>query len=210
LKPFLIRSIACALVLALVYLLGACGTAPAGTAAPTPSSLASDTPAAAPTQPLAQPTAAPLAAAALTAAPAPNPTSAPTAAAAPSAAPAPNATAQASAANILISYHKSGGIAGVNETLTVYADGAVEMRNKNSAVRSQAAPGDIQALQKLLVSPEFEQLQLPVQPPVPDQFVYELTVPGRGKPIVVAESADTPPVLRDLIDALEKLKAQAK
>ena len=206
-KPFLIRSTA--LALALAYLLAACGGAPSGTAAPTLGPLVRDTPVAAPTQP-PQPTAAPSAAPAPTAAAAPTATSAPTAAAAPSAVAPQHATAQPSSANILISYHKSGGIAGVDETLTVYADGALKMRNKNSSVRAQAGPSDIQALQKLLGSSEFTALQLPVQPPVPDQFVYELTIPGRGKPIVVAEGADNPPVLRELIDVLEKLKSQAK
>lgn len=207
-KPFLIRSTTGLFAFAVAFLLAACGGAPTGAAPPTLVPLARDTPAAAPTQP-PQPSAAPSPAAAPTAAPAPTATSAPTAAAAPSAAPQP-ATAQAGPANILISYHKSGGIAGVDETLTVYADGALEVRNKNRAVRSQAAPGDIQALQKLLGSSEFAALQLPMQPPVPDQFVYELTIPGRGKPIVAPEGANNPPVLRDLIDALERLKAQAK
>jgi hypothetical protein len=168
-----------------------------------------DTPVAAPSQP-AQPSAAPSATSAPTLAATASATSAPTADAAPSAATPQNATAQASAANILISYHKSGGFAGVDEMLTVYADGALEMRNKSSSVRSQAAASDIQALQKLLGSSEFAALRLPVQPPVPDEFVYELTVPGRGKPIVAAESAEYPPVLRQLIDVLEKLKAQTR
>ena len=45
-----------------------------------------------------------------------------------------------------------------------------------------------------------------MQPPVPDQFIYELTVPGRAKPIVATDGADNPPVLRELINVLEKLK----
>jgi hypothetical protein len=74
----------------------------------------------------------------------------------------------------------------------------------------QADPSEIQALHKLLVSPEFAGLQLPVQSPGADQFIYELTVPGRAKPIVTMDGADNPPVLREMIDLLEKLKSAMK
>ena len=43
---------------------------------------------------------------------------------------------------------------------------------------------------------------MPLQPPAPDQFVYELSVAGRAKSIVVAEGANTPQVLRDVIARL--------
>jgi hypothetical protein len=113
-------------------------------------------------------------------------------------------------AAFLISYHKSGGIAGVDEPLTVYADGTIELLTKDAAITVQADPSAIQALQKLLADPEFAALQVPMQPPGADQFIYELTVPGRRKPIVVADGADNPPVLREVIGALERLKAAAK
>jgi hypothetical protein len=171
---------------ALIYLLAACGGGTTG-ASPTPTPVVRDTPAAAPTQPAL-----------------------PTAIAAPTAVIPPAATTQAGAANVLIGYHKSGGIAGIDETLTVYADGTTELRGKAGTVKAQADPGTIQALQKLLASPEFAALQMPVQPPAPDQFVYELTLPGRAEPLVATDSADNPPVLRELIDLLEQLKTPAR
>ena len=176
------------LLLALAYLLAACGGGSTGAAPPTRGPIARDTPIAVPTPP-ARPT---------------------VAAAAPSAEIPPIATTQAGAASLLISYHKSGGFVGVNETLTVYADGTIELRGKSGTINAQANPSDIQALRKLLVSPEFAALQLPVQPPGADQFIYELTVPGRAKLIVTVDGADNPPVLRELIDALEQLKTQAR
>jgi hypothetical protein len=182
------QSTARVLLLALAYLLAACGGGTTGSAPPTLGPVVRDTPIAEPTQP-ALPT---------------------TAAAAPSAQIPPMATTQAGAANLLISYHKSGGIAGVNETLTVYADGTIEIRSNSGAINTQADPSDIQALHKLLASPEFAALQSPVQPPIPDQFIYELTVSGRAKPIVTVDGANNPAVLREVIDALEKLKKQVK
>ena len=115
------------------------------------------------------------------------------AAATPSAAPLPTAATQPSAENLLIRYHKSGGIAGIDETFSVYADGTTELRNKSGTVIAHADPSEIQALQTLLASPEIAALQIPVQPPVPDAFVYEMTLPGRAKPLIATDGADNPP-----------------
>jgi hypothetical protein len=62
----------------------------------------------------------------------------------------------------------------------------------------------------LLASPEFAALQVSKWPPAADQFVYELTVAGRAQPIVTADGADNPLVLREVIGALEQIKKQAK
>jgi hypothetical protein len=193
LKSFSTQSITRVLLIALAYLLVACGGGSTVATPPTLGPSLSATPIAMPTQP-AQLTAA---------AAAPSATLTPTTA-------IPQATNPASAANVLISYHKSGGIVGVNETLTVYDDGTVELRDKRGTTSTHADPSDIQALQKLLDSPEFAALQLPLQPPVADQFVYELIVAGRAKPIIAADGANNPPVLREMIGALEQLKTQAK
>ncbi|SRR6266508_957491 len=186
-QPFLLLPTTRGLLLALAYLLAACDRGATGSVPPTLGPIVRDTPIAVPTQPAL-----------------------PTAATAESAETPPIATTQAGAATLLISYHKSGGIAGVNETLTVYANGTVEIRDKSGTISTRADPSDIQALDQLLDSPAFAALQLPLQPPAPDQFIYELTVPDRAKPIVTVDGADNPPVLREVLDVLEKLKTQAK
>jgi hypothetical protein len=188
-KPIPAQSIAqVALLLALAFLPAACGGGSPGGGQPTLGTLVRDTPAPAPAQP-ELPSAAP---------------------AAPSVEISPPATTPTSAANVLIVYHKSGGIAGINETLTVYADGKLEQHSKIGDASAQADPADIQALQQLLASPEFAALELPQAPIMPDQFVYELTAPGRAQPIVTADGADKPPVLDQLIELLEKLKSQVQ
>jgi hypothetical protein len=194
--PALIR----ALLVALALLLAACGVAPSA-AAPTPGPLVRDTPIPASTQP-APPTAAPtIAATAASATHVPAP---------PTAAPTIAATATAGDASALITYHKSGGIAGVDETLTAYADGSIALEDRTGQARGQASPADLQALQALLASPELAALSPSQPPPAADQFVYELSIPGRAQPLVAADSADIPPVLGQVIALLEKLKAQVK
>src|SRR3954471_10332823 len=151
------QSTARILLLALAYVLVACGVGSTVAAPPTLGASASATPAAAPTQLLSS-----------TAIAAPSATLLPTAAIPPTVT-ISIATSQAGAANLLISYHKSGGSAGVNETLSVYADGTVELRDKRGTTSTNKAdPGAIQALQKLLASPEFAALQLPMRPPGAD------------------------------------------
>ncbi|HEU5101378.1 MAG TPA: hypothetical protein VFU22_20285 [Roseiflexaceae bacterium] len=191
LKHQILQSLARALLVVLVFLPAACGGSTPSAAGPTAGPLVRDTPAPAPTQ----------------SAPPTSPTDTPAPATAP---PAPTAANSAGPANLLISYNKSGGIAGVDETLTVYADGSIVLQDRAGEARAQAAASDIHALQTLLASPEFAALSPTRLPAAADQFVYELTVPGRAQPIVAADGADNPPVLDQLIGELEKLKARVK
>jgi hypothetical protein len=94
--------------------------------------------------------------------------------------------------------------------ITVYADGKVDLYDRRGNRTTKADPGAIQALQTLLASPEFAALEVPVVPPGSDQFVYKLTVPGRSKPIVTTDSADNPPLLKDIMSAIEQMKREAK
>jgi hypothetical protein len=111
----------------------------------------------------------------------------------------------------VITYNKSGGIAGINDTLTVYADGTLKLQNRRGEDRTaQVDPSELNKLRDLLASPEFAGLQL--SPPVvaPDQFAYELTVPGRAEPIVTVEGAQNPQILSQVIDELGNLAARVK
>src|SRR5690349_14522766 len=134
-----LQSISRVLLLALALVLAACGGGTSG-GQPTLGPLVRDTPGPAPTQP-APPTFAPTQSA--------SPISAPAQA---TAAIPPQEPTQAVASTILITYHKSGGIAGIDETLVVYADGAIELQTRAGTIRAQADPADLQALQKLLAS----------------------------------------------------------
>lgn len=109
----------------------------------------------------------------------------------------------------MLTYHKSGGIAGVDETLTIYANGSAVLQDRKGERRAQVAPADLQALQALLASPEFAALQSPMPPAAADAFIYELTIPGRPQPLVATDAADRPPLLDQLVGKLESLKTQA-
>ena len=190
--PYLARVI----LLSFMLLLVACGGAQTGgiiqptLAAPT--TMVAQGPAApAPTQSV-EPSAAP----------------APTQPAIPTAAPAPTGEGQISG-DVLVIYHKSGGFVGIDETLTVHADGKLDLQTRRGGNTTvQVDPADLSALQKLLASAEFATLQLPAPRPGADQYVYELTVPGAGRRIMTVDGAQNPPVLDQVIDELERLRAR--
>jgi hypothetical protein len=145
----------------------------------------------------------------------PMPSVAPTIPAAPTASASPDAgsTQQpASGRDTVVVFHRSGGIAGVNETLTVYADGRLEWSSAKTNKSGQAMPAELAALQKLLSNPEFAALDPRYQAAGADLFVYEIMVPNAGKPrqIVTMDGANNPPILDQLLEQLGKLEALAR
>lgn len=120
--------------------------------------------------------------------------------------------AQAAAGQeLLASLHRSGGIAGLDETISVYADGRVELSGRGGQARSaQASPADLDALRALLASPELAQVAGRYQARGADLFTYELTLPGASpRTITTMDGAKHPPILSQLIGALVKLRPAA-
>jgi len=182
----------------LLALVVACGSqAPTG-AAPLP------TQAAATTQP---PTA--------TTGPAPTPTQA----AAPTRPPAPATATPAGAdqpagdpQDVVVVFGRSGGIAGLSQTMTVYADGRIAFSDDVAHDSAQAAPADLARLRQLLASPEFAALDARYPAMGADLFVYEISVMGAGRAqkVVTMDGASNPPVLDQVLGELQKLLAQAR
>lgn len=195
------------LVLLALAACGAPGTAQPVASVPTAATQPATRPTAAPeptasAQPTAAPTTAP------TAAPEPTadaqPTAAPTAGAQPTAATKP---ADADSGVIAI-FHKSGGIMGLDETLTVHADGTLEFKGRgNKLSTAQVSTDRLAKLRQLLASPEFAKLQPRYQAMGADLFIYDISVPG-GTParVQTMDGAETPPVLEQVIKELVELR----
>lgn len=182
------------LMLAIVVLLTACGqAAPSGTGATEPPQ-----PAATPGP--AQPTQAPEAT---------RPAAAPTQPGQPA-----QATAVGSpASDVVITYHKSGGIAGIDETMVVHADGTIEVRGRGgTAKRAQVAASDLEPLLALVSSDEFAQLQPLYRADGADLLTYEITVTSGGtqQRVVTMDGARHPQVLGQVLTELAKLRAQVR
>jgi hypothetical protein len=173
-----------AILVALMLILAACGAAPAtGGTSPAPA-----------------PTAVP--------SPRPTPASEPTAALSPAASPnAGERTVGPAGAEALVVYHKTGGIAGIDQTLTVYADGRIELKRRNDQRTGQATATALAELKQLLGSPEFTGLggRYPAQGA--DLFSYDISVPTTGQRVITMDGATNPPALDQAIAALEQLIA---
>ncbi|MBC8077553.1 MAG: hypothetical protein H7Y32_15875 [Chloroflexales bacterium] len=115
---------------------------------------------------------------------------------------------------LLISMHKTGGIAGVDEYFAVYAGGALELRGKDGVVtRAQAATADLQALQQLLASPDVAALAGRYPDTTADAFNYELelgTAEGKARKIIFSDTSAHPPALDQLLAELVRLRDTAK
>jgi hypothetical protein len=142
----------------------------------------------------------------------PEPTGAPTAEPTQLPTAAPRATARAEPANAdastLVIYHKTGGIMGLDETLTVNADGTLALRSRNGTTKTSKIPADrLAKLRELLASPEYAKLQGQYKAMGADLFIYDISVPG-GTPghVQTMDGADTPAVLAEIIQELNDLR----
>lgn len=141
--------------------------------------------------------------------PASTPVSAPTAAPGASATPAPAPTAGAGAP--LVVYHKSGGIMGLDDTLTVNADGTLAMKDRKGTPSSgQATAEQLARLNELLGSADFAAVSASYPAAGADMFVYDIQVPAQGKTVKAMDGSEFPQVVHDLIGVLEAMRAQAQ
>jgi hypothetical protein len=125
--------------------------------------------------------------------------------------PVPTPTVAALGSDVIVAYRKSGGIAGIEETLTVHADGTLNLEGRRVSPRAaHIAPADLEPLRALLTSPDFAQLRPLYQAAGADLFVYEVTVPTTAGPrtIETMDAAPTPPILAQVIAELERLRGR--
>ena len=184
-------------------LLVACGAsgAPTGGSAPTQTTAATMPPAA-PTQPPEPTTQA-----------APEPTTAPAAPSPPKPSKGDTGSPSGDLKGVLVIFKRSGGIAGVNETLTVYDDGRIAFAGRDHESTAQIAPDQLSTLRQLLASPEFAALNSRYPAMGADLFIYSITTPTGGKPqtVVTMDGAKNPPILDQVLAEMGKLfQAQAK
>ena len=144
----------------------------------------------------------------------PEPTGAPTVAPEPTVAPTAAPTAMPttlSIAEVLVTYHKTGGIMGMDELLTVGGDGSLTLQARKEARKTgQADAAQIAELTRLLGGPEFAALAPRYEILGADMFVYEISVPGRAQPVVTMDGAENPTVLTEVLGLLEQLRKSVR
>jgi hypothetical protein len=112
------------------------------------------------------------------------------------------------AGSAIVIYHKSGGIMGLDETLTVHEDGTLVLESRGGNTKTaQVRPDQLDKLRELIASPEFAQLQAQYRAMGADLFTYDITVPG-GKPghVVTMDGVENPQVLIEVLQELSRLR----
>ena len=117
------------------------------------------------------------------------------------------ATPVISADTVLIRYHRSGGIAGVDETWLIYASGRVEHTGRGSGHPLQLDTSQLASLTAAAQSPDMAALKESYVPADTccDRFLHEitLTLNGQTKTVRTLDAApDEPASLTNLLNVL--------
>jgi len=85
--------------------------------------------------------------------------------------------------SVLISYERSGGIMGIHDQLTIYADGRCELRRKDVEWEFTIQPSQLAHLKELMEEANFLDLKVPdLPPPGADLIEYDiLYIPREGQ-----------------------------
>ena len=133
----------------------------------------------------------------------PNPTQSPLPAASPF-------TSPPAQDDVLIVYRRSGGLAGLNETWTIYADGRVQYQGGPAAPSKQLTPDQLNVLIDAVRASDFFSLNGSYVPANSccDRFLYEITVTldGRTQTVRTLDAApDEPAALSKLRGTLNSI-----
>ena len=106
---------------------------------------------------------------------------------------------------------RSGGLMGLNEVLTVEADGDLMLDHEGQVKTGQADESVVQALRDTFISPEWKALAPKYGRQFPDAFAY--TIEAGGKTVTTYDGAENPEplaaVLRQLLDLLQAAESGA-
>jgi|GEM_PF-5665646 len=121
-----------------------------------------------------------------------------------------SATSDAPAANVLVRMTRSGGLQGTTDALTVHDDGSLTLSDAagNARASAQASAAQLQQLQVLLASTEWQQLESSYGSQLPDAYMY--TINAGDKNVTTFDGATRPPILDDVLTLLMGLLQQVQ
>lgn len=112
--------------------------------------------------------------------------------------------------DVLVIYHKTGGIAGVDETLTVHQGGLAEWTARNGSHKSlQLSEPTLQPVRRMIEQKDFGDLAPLYQAAGADLFVYTITARdsnGKAKTVTTMDLAKQPDYLGLLVVILDNLR----
>jgi hypothetical protein len=112
--------------------------------------------------------------------------------------------------DVLVVYEKSGGFAGLTETLVVHQGGLVELESRfGEPMRITVEHAVIQPIRRTLEQREFAELDSDYPAQGADLIAHTITardINGNVKTVTAVDGAEYPPVLELLITMLEQLR----
>lgn len=113
----------------------------------------------------------------------------------------------ASAVDVVVTFSRSGGFAGRTETLVIGTGGSMTLTMGGQQKKSMAEPAALQGLKQAVSSAEWQRLQPVYGKGMPDAYVYRVT--AAGKTVQTYDGVDNPPLLDQVLQALNSLLARA-
>lgn len=119
------------------------------------------------------------------------------------------------APDVLAIYHKSGGIAGIDETLTVYQGGLIELTGRGTGNNKSLKLDEpmLQPVRRMLESQEFADLDTLYRASGADLFTYSISARDRNgnmKTVVAMDGAKYPDFLGQLIAMFDQMRGLLK
>ncbi len=115
----------------------------------------------------------------------------------------PTAAPTAGASDIVAVWSRSGGIAGSDDRMVVYADGRVQVEGNGATSTVQGDAAAIEALRQLVAGSEWQSLDESYGEQFPDAFAY--TIEAGGKTVRTYDGAEMPAALEDVLQQTNSL-----
>jgi hypothetical protein len=106
--------------------------------------------------------------------------------------------------SILVDYHRTGGIAGVNDRLVIFDNGVAAVSGRSTSTEISLNQTDIALISVLFNESQFSQLQANYPAPHESTGLMTYTISYLGK-TVTAEDTDVPPSLVMVIEKLNQI-----
>lgn len=117
--------------------------------------------------------------------------------------------------DVVVRYHRSGGLAASDDTWTIHGDGRVEHNGSGPGTAAQLKADQVKALTEAIRAADFASLRESYLPENTccDRHIYEITIAVNGQPKTVRTidaAPDQPPALSNLLEVLDAAAAPAK
>ena len=108
----------------------------------------------------------------------------------------PSGATTAAATDVVAVWSRSGGIAGSDDRMTVYADGRIQVEGSDATSTVQGDAAAIEALRQRVTGSEWRSLDESYGEQFPDAFAY--TIEAGGKTVRTYDGAEMPAVLAEV------------